>query len=160
MEFFQVSEGFKHQQINPALCQRCDLLSKCLASLLERGFAKRLNSRSQRANRSCHPHIEAFGGFSCESCASPVNVANFIGYSVSREAKGICSKRVGFYDFGSSLKIVVVNRTNQIGLGQVQLVVATVDKYTPGVEQRSHGPVAQDRGTFDPGKKVSGHISG
>jgi hypothetical protein len=68
-----------------------------------------------------------------------------------RQTKGIGAERVGFDDLRASLQIIVVDTANQIGLGKIQFVVATVDEYASGIEQRSHGAVAQQWGLLDPG---------
>jgi hypothetical protein len=142
MKFLEVAKGFQHQQINASFGQRLDLLTECLSGLLERSFSQGLDSRSQRANRSRHPHIEALGGFSGQPCACPVNVAHFIGDTVPRQAESISPERIGFDDFSPSLQVVVVDATNQVRLGEIQLVVAAVDEHAFGVKQRTHGSVA------------------
>jgi hypothetical protein len=83
---------------------------------------------------------------------------HFVGDTVPCQAEGIGPERIGFDDFGASLQVVVVDGTNQLGLGEIQLVVAAVDEHAFGVKQRSHGSVAQNGGLLDPGKKVSRHI--
>ena len=142
MEFLQVSEGFQHQQIDPALRQRRNLLAKCLTGFFERGLSQGLDSGSQRANRSRYPHIEALGGFAGKPRARPVNVMHFVGDTVPCQPEGIRPESVGFDDLGPSLQVVVMNATNQVGLGKIQFVVAAVDEHAVGVKQRSHGSVA------------------
>ena len=89
-----------------------------------------------------------------------VNVAHFVGDTVARQTESIRSKGVGFDDFGPGLQVVVVNGTNQVGLGEIQFVIATVDEDALGVKQGSHRSVAEDGGLLDPGEKVSRHIHG
>jgi len=129
VDLLEVSESFQHEKIHAALGQRCDLLAKCLPGFFERCLSQRLNSCAQRANRSRDPHIEAFGGFFCQPRSRPINVMHFVGDAVPREAEGVGAERVGFNDFGASLEIFVVYGANQIGLGKIQLIVATVDEY-------------------------------
>src|ERR1035438_322032 len=146
MNFFHVAEGLENQQINSCLNQSLDLLAECFASLLKRSLAERLNSGSQRANRSRHPHIEAFGGFTSQPHSRKVDFTNFVGQTVSTQAERVSTKCIGFNDFCAGLKVVMVNPANQVGLGKVQFVVRSVDEDALGVEQRSHGTIAEHGG--------------
>ena len=87
MEFLEVSESFQHQQIDAAFGQRRDLLAKCLAGFFEGSFPQRLDSGSQRANRSCDPDIETLGGLAGKPCAGPVDVRHFVGETVPGQAE-------------------------------------------------------------------------
>ena len=158
MNFFQISEGLKNQQIDAAFDQHFNLLAKRVARLLERSFSQRFDSGSQRANRSRDPHIEAFGGLTREARAGPIDVAYFVRQTVSCQAKRVAAESIGFNNFGSGLQVVVVNPADQVRLGEIQFIVGAVDEDAFGIEQRPHGAVAQHRGLLDPGKKVSRHI--
>ena len=103
MDFLEITECLQDQQIDTALDERLNLLTEGLARFLERGFAQRFNPGSQRANRSGHPHIEALGGFSSQTCPGAVDVPDFVSEAVPGQAKRICTKRVGFNNFGASL---------------------------------------------------------
>src|SRR5258708_17789399 len=138
MNFFQVSEGLKDQQIDSTFGQNPHLLPKGVACLLERSFAQGFNSGSQRANRSCDPNIEAFGGITSQANACAVDVVGLIRHAVSSESEGITPESIGFNDFGAGLQVFVVNSTDQVRLGKVELVIRTVDKDALGVEQRPH----------------------
>ena len=63
MQLFEIPESFQDQQIDAALGQGRNLLAEGVTSFLERRLAQRLNSGTQRANRSRHPDIEALGSF-------------------------------------------------------------------------------------------------
>ena len=158
VNFFQISESLENQQIDAAFDQRLDLLAKRVASFLERSFSQRFDSGSQRANRSCHPHIEAFGGLAGHAHASPIDVAHFVGQAVPGQAKRIATESIGFNNLGSRLQVFVVNSANQVGLREIQFVVRAVDENALGVEQRPHGAIAQHGGLLDPGEKVSCHM--
>ena len=142
MNLFEVSECLKNQQIDTALDQHFNLLSKRLASFLERSFAQRLDSGSQRANRSRHPHIEAFGGLSGDPHARPIDVVHFVSQTVPAQTKRIATKCIGFNNLGSRLQVLMVNATNQVRLGKIQFVVGPVDKDALGIKQRPHRPIA------------------
>jgi len=51
-----------------------------------------------------------------------------------------------------------VNAANEVGLGEVQLVVAPVDEHTLGVQQRAHGAVAKYGRCRQSLSKITGHI--
>src|ERR1700733_6968776 len=119
MEFLQVSESLKHQQVDATFRQRRNLIAKCLASLFERGFSQRLNSGSQRANRSRDPYIEALGGFAGKLRSGAVNILHFVGDTVPRQAKSIRTESVGLDNLGPSLKVAMVNPANEVGLGKI-----------------------------------------
>ena len=54
MQLFQVSEGFKDQQVDTLFVQRGNLLAKGVAGFVERDLAQRLDAHAQRANRAGH----------------------------------------------------------------------------------------------------------
>ena len=116
MDFFQVSESFQNQQIDSALYERCNLLAEGVARFLERSLAQGFDSGSQRANRSRDPNIEAFGGFTSEAGARPVDVVHFVGQAVAGQAKRIAAESIGFNNFGPGLQIFVMDSANQVGL--------------------------------------------
>ena len=70
MDLFQVAKRLEDQYIDQPLGrQRPDLLAECLPRFFERSFSQGLDSGSQRANRSCDPNIEAFGGITSQADA-------------------------------------------------------------------------------------------
>ncbi len=75
MQFLEVAESFENQQVDAALGQGSDLLAECLAGLFEGSFAQRLDSGSERANRSCDPDIEALGGLAGQPRPGAIDVA-------------------------------------------------------------------------------------
>ena len=58
---------------------------------------------------------------------------------------------------GASLQIFVMQATYQVGLGDVQFVVAAINENPFGVEQGTHRAIAQDRGFFQTSKQVTSH---
>src|SRR5580704_7135319 len=137
MNFFKVSERFQNQQVDAALDQHCNLLSKRLASLLERSFPQWFDSASQRANRSRHPNIEAFGGIPRDAHTRLIDVANLVRQTMARQAKRVATEGIGFDNLGSRLQVLVVNSANQVGLREIQFVVGTIDEDAFGVQQRA-----------------------
>src|ERR1700688_79215 len=74
------------------------------------------------------------------------------------EAESVRSESIRFNDFRPSLQVVVVNSTNKIGLGEIQLVIAAIDENPFCVEQRSHGAVTETRGPLEPSQNVIRHM--
>jgi hypothetical protein len=62
---------------------------------------------------------------------------------MARQAEFIGTKRVGFKYLRASLKILLVNRKDEAWVGEVQFVVATIDKDPTGVKNRTHGAIGE-----------------
>ena len=129
-----------------------------ISGLLKRRLAQRFDSGAQRANRSRYPHIEAFGGFAGQACSGAIHVGHLVRQAVSSQTERVSTESISFDNFGSSLKVIVVNSTNHFGLGKIQFIVRPVDEDAFGIEQRPHRAIAQHGGLLNPGKKVSRHI--
>ncbi len=158
MEFLQITKGLKYEEVDATLHQRLDLMPKGFASLVERSLAQGFYSSTKRANRSCNPYIEALSSLPRQPCSGQIDVTHFVRKAVSSQAEGIGPEGVGFNNFSSGLQVIVMDGTNEIRLGEVQLIVRTVDEDALGVEQSPHRAVAQYWGLLDSSKKVSRHI--
>jgi len=73
------------------------------------------------------------------------------------QAEGVCPECIGFNNFRTRLKVFMVNSPDQLGLGNVQFVIAAVNEDPLAVEQGSHRSVAQDGGLFQPRQYVASH---
>ena len=82
MQFFQVSEGFEHQQIDATLDQSFDLLPKCCARFFERSLAEWLDAHAERTNRCRDPDIKTFSRFASYLRARKIDIANLIRQAV------------------------------------------------------------------------------
>jgi hypothetical protein len=74
-----------------------------------------------------------------------------------RQPERVCSKGIGFNNLRTSLQILMVYRPNQVGLGEIQLVVAAVNKDAFCVKQCSHRAIAENWTPLKPGKNIFGH---
>ena len=101
VQFFQVAERFKHQQIDAAFDECGDLLAKRSARLFKRSFAQRLDADTQRANRPGHPDVETLGCFAGHVRAGHVDVAHAIGQAMARETEAIGAEGIGFNNLGA-----------------------------------------------------------
>ncbi len=62
---------------------------------------------------------------------------------MAREAKPVGTKGVGLKNLGAGLKVVLVNGEDQVGIRQVQLVIAAVDEDTARIKDRAHGAISE-----------------
>jgi hypothetical protein len=81
----------------------------------------------------------------------------FVGQAVPGQPEGVGAESIGFNNLGSGLQVIVMNGANQIGLREIQFVVAAVDEDALGVKQRSHRAIAENGRLLDPCKKVVCH---
>ena len=150
-KFFDVAEGFQHQQIDAAFDQGCDLLAKGGAGFLERGFAQRFNADPKRADRASNPDVEALGGFPGQPNPGQVDFAHLVFHAVAGQAKRISAESIGFNDLRTRLHVLMMQVADEVGLRDVQLVIAAIDEDALGVKQGPGGAVAQDRGLLQAG---------
>jgi hypothetical protein len=61
------------------------------------------------------------------------------------ESKSICPKRIRFQNLRTGLQVLFVDGQDQVGVRQVQLVVAAIDEDAARVEHGSHGAVGKHR---------------
>jgi hypothetical protein len=54
---------------------------------------------------------------------------------------GIGPEGVGLEQLGPSVDVIPVNSSNQIGLLEVELIVADVEKHSAGVQHGAHGSI-------------------
>ena len=64
------------------------------------------------------------------------------------EPDGVGAKGVGLNDGGAGLQVFAVHLADDLGLGNVELVVAAIDEDAAAVEHGSHGAVTEN-GTGD-----------
>jgi len=62
---------------------------------------------------------------------------------VTREAESVGAEGIRFDDFRAGLQIFFVNREDEVGIGEVQFVITTIDKDTAAVEHGAHGAIGK-----------------
>jgi hypothetical protein len=77
----------------------------------------------------------------------PVDLADVSGEAVGAELEAVGAERVGLDHLGAGRDVLLVDRPDEVGVGEVQLVEATVHEHAAGVEHRPHRPV-EDHGSF------------
>ena len=158
MQFFHIAEGFEDQQIDSTFDQSGNLLAKSGTRLFERNLAEGFDTNAERAYRAGDPASEALGCLASQVSAGDVDVAYMAGQTVAGQAKAVGTEGIGFNDLGAGLQIVVVHASDQVGLGNVQLVIATVDENALGVEEGTHGSIAEHRPLLQTFAKVLRHL--
>ena len=73
------------------------------------------------------------------------------------QADVVATKRVGFNDLCTSLQVFAVDTPNQVGLGEIQFVIAAVDEDALGIQQSTHGTITEDGRFLQPGKEITRH---
>ena len=69
----------------------------------------------------------------------------FVGQPVARQPDPVGPKGVGLQNLRPRLQILLVDRENQARVGEIQLVVAAVDKDAAGIKHGAHGAVGEQR---------------
>ena len=158
MQLLHIAEGLEHQQIDAAFHQSGNLFTKGIARFLKGSLAERLDANAKGTDRAGHKASEALGRLARQAGSGHINVADMAGQAVARQAKAVGAEGVSFNDLGARLQIVVMHGANEFRLGNVQLVIAPVDENALGVEQGSHGPVAEHWPLLQAFTKVLRHL--
>src|ERR1035438_8201247 len=70
--------------------------------------------------------------------------SNISGQTGAARPETIGAKGVGLDNVGAGLQVLLVNRQDQAGVGEVQLVVTAVDEDATGVENGAHRTIGED----------------
>ncbi len=87
--------------------------------------------------------LEVLDGLPRQPDAGGIDLGHLGGQAVPREPEAVGAEGVGFKDLGAGLQILLVDGENQVGVGQVQFVVAAVDEDAARIEHRAHGAVGE-----------------
>ena len=147
--FIQRGHGLDDEQVDAGIGQGTDLLSKGGASFIEAGFAQRLEPDAERADGAGNVGgarlllLEVVDGLPGQLDACGVDLGDLRGEAVAGEAEPVGAEGVGFEDLGAGLEVFLVNREDEVGVREVQFVVAAIDEDTAGVEHRAHGAIGE-----------------
>ena len=120
-----------------AICSRKAARASC-----ERDLAQRLDADSQRSDGAGHQGVETLRRLPRQACAQAIDIGQLVHTSVLGQAKRIGAKGVCFNDVGPGLEVFLMDAADQVGLREVELVVAAVDENAFGIQQGAHGAVA------------------
>ncbi len=142
--------------------ERLYLLDEGLPRLGQRNGTNRGNMSSQWPDRPSDPHSLAGQVLGLASYAhrSAVYLSDLSFEAVLCQAHAIGAEGVGLYNLRARPDVVQVDGLDQLGVGEIQLVEASVRDDSPTlVELRAHGAVGQHRAAFQHVSELGGHFS-
>src|SRR6185437_1644734 len=89
--------------------------------------------------------LEVLDGLAGHPDAGCIDVCNFRGQAMACDSKAVGAEGVGFQDLSAGLKVFLVDGKNEVGVGKVQLVIATIDENAASVEDRTHSAIGEHR---------------
>ena len=157
MRLVQSRHGLNDQQVNSRSRavpgQNADLLGKCRARFVQSGFTQRLQTHAQGPDRTRNPRgnfhiarllfLQTLDRLPRQANARGVDLGHFSRQAVSRQPEAVGAESIGFKNLRTSLQILLMHAKDQIGVRQVQLVIAAVDEDAARVEHRAHGAIGK-----------------
>ncbi len=149
--FIQRGHGFNDDEVDAGGGECGDLLAECGARLVEAGLAQRLEGHAQRTYGASDPGFAGLlfaqmgDGLFGQAHAGCIDVGHFAGEAVAGEAEAVGAEGIGFKDLGAGLEVVLVHGEDELGIGEIQLVVAAVDEDAARIEHGAHRAVGKNR---------------
>ena len=149
--FIQRRHGFNHDEVSAGGGERGDLFLEGGARLVEAGLAQRLQGHAEGTDRAGDPGFAGLlvaqmgDGLFGQAHAGGVDVGHFAGEAVAGEAEAVGAEGIGFKNLCAGLEIFLVHGEDELGIGEVQLVVAAVDEDAAPVEHGAHRAVGKNR---------------
>ena len=146
----QGGHGLDAEHIHASLGEGANLLDKSLSCFVQAGLTQRFEAHSQRADGACNPRLpcllflEVIDGLTGQLYPGGIDLGHIAGQTVASQPETIGAKGVGLDKLGAGLQVLLVNRQDQAGVGEVQLVVTAVDEDAAGVEDSAHGSIGED----------------
>ena len=75
--------------------------------------------------------------------SGPVDLDHPVGEAIALQTQGIGAKGIGLDDLRARLQVFLVDVAHQFRLGEIQFVVAAVDKDAASVQAGAHRPIAE-----------------
>jgi hypothetical protein len=146
-QLIRVREGLENHGVHPGFGQGGDLLDVSRFDFFAQRIGEALRRRQAWTHRRGHRHgIARFGARQFHTGA--VDGDGLVRQAVSAQFEAVGSEGVGLDHVGARFDVVVVDRANQLRVGQIQFVIACIDEHALAVEHRSHRSV-EDKGGFD-----------
>ena len=142
VQLFQVSKGLQDNQVDAFFVQGCNLLVKGCPGFIARNLAQRLDAYSQGSNRAGDQGVKTLCRLPGQPGAVAIDVSQLVQTSVLRQTKRIRAKGVGFNNVRPGMQVFLMDATDQVGLRDVEFVVAAVDENAFGIQQGAHGAIA------------------
>jgi hypothetical protein len=127
-----------------------NLLGIGLTHLGAGDFAQRLHLDAERADGPGDPGLHGLlflqlrGGFARQAYPGAIDGCDFVGEAEALQPVAVCAEGVGLDQLRTGQQVLLMNAADQVGIGEVQLVVTAVDEDASVVEDRAHGSIAED----------------
>src|SRR4051794_26888028 len=139
MYLLEVPERFQDKKVHqPFRSESSDLLAKSLASFFTRRLAKWLDADPKRPDRPSHENAISFRYLAGQPRARAVHLVHLVATAMPRQAKNVAAEGVGLDHLGTGMYVIPVDPADDLGLRDVQLVVAPVDEDSLVVEHSPH----------------------
>ncbi len=140
-DLIDVAEGFQQESIDSTGEEAAHLAGKGLTRLVHPETPEGLEPHSQRADGpgDCSP---VAGGITREPGSGGVDALGLVGEPVACQLHGVGAEGVGLQEVGAGAEVLAMDVPNQVGLPQVQFVVADVEEDAPGVKHGAHRAIA------------------
>ncbi len=140
MDFLQIAERLQDETVHAAVQKAPDLSREVGLRLLARGRTEGLDPDAQRTHRARHRH-RAARRFARQPRRRPVDLLGALLQAEGRELHRVGAERVRFQHLGARLHVRLVHPPDQLGVLQVELVVADAQEDALAVQHRPHRPV-------------------
>jgi hypothetical protein len=156
-QFIDVGERLEDETVHGAGQKSIDLAPEERLRLLAGGGSERLDADAERPDGADHAPPLA-GGVARQPRRRGVDDLRVRVEPEARQLHRIGTEGVGLQDVGAGRGIRFVDLADQVGLGDVELVVAHVDEHAPPVEHGAHRTVHDvDASVGNPVREWSRH---
>ncbi len=122
----KLGKGFEHEKIDAAFEQCLGLFLEHIFRFVERGRAERFDPQAERADSSGNESLFA-GRLACDPDSGEVHLADLCLKAIRLQFVPRRAEGVRLDDLGTGLDVFFVHLADEVGRGQIKLVVAPVD---------------------------------
>ena len=125
-----------NQQVDATSLEHADLLGKGRAGFIQAGFAQRFQPHAQWSHCAGHPCFASLFLFKALHCLTRqansrrIDLFHLCAQPVPGQPKAVGTESVGFKNLRPGKQVFFVDGNDQIGVRQVQFVVAAVGEHT------------------------------
>ncbi len=151
----QIRKGLQNEQVHPAIDKACRLLAIEGARLISADLTERRQRAAERADRACDKSRAAgdVARIARDASTLSVDLAHLPLAPVGGQLGAVGAKGIGLDDLGARRQIIHVHALDQVGVSDVDSVIALAGQDAAGIKLGAHGTVAQDWALLETGKK-------